>query len=131
MKIAISTTSGDPDKKFSPRFGRCDYFLIVQEGADNWEKYSNPAAAAQGGAGTQVVGFLADQGVDAVISGRYGPNAYDALSAAGIDPYLASSGTPKELLAMFQAGSLKRAESASGEGMHHRGGGGRRGRRGG
>jgi len=130
MKLAISSSTGTPDTKFSARFGRCAYFLIVDEGADNWEKISNPAVNTQGGAGTQVVQFLADLGVEAVISGRYGPNAYDALAAAGINAYLANSGTPRQLVDQAQSGSLSLATGPSGEGMHHRGGrGGRGGRR--
>ena len=123
MKIAISSTSGNMDKEFSPRFGRCAYFLIVEEGQENWEKITNPALNAQGGAGTQVVQYLANQGVDAVISGRYGPNAYEALEAGGITAYLANSGTPRELLEQVQDGSLKKASGPSGEGMHGRGSG--------
>ena len=113
------------DKEFSPRFGRCAYFLMVEEGQENWEKITNPAVNAQGGAGTQVVQFLVNQGVDAVISGRYGPNAYEALEAGGITAYLANSGTPRELLEQVQDGSLKKASGPSGEGMH--GGGSGRG----
>lgn len=131
MKFAISTSTGKPDSEFNARFGRCAYFLIVDEGADNWEKISNPAVNAQGGAGTQVVQYLADQGVEAVISGRYGPNAYDALAAAGINAYLANSGTPRQLLEQAQSGSLNLATGPTGEGMHQRGGGGGRGGRGG
>ncbi len=123
MKIAISTTSGNPDKEFSPRFGRCAYFLIVDEGGDNWEKISNPAVNAQGGAGTQVVQYLAGQGVEVVISGRYGPFAFEALEAGGINAYLASSGTPRELLEQVQDGSLRKASGPSGEGMHDNGSG--------
>ena len=121
MKFAISTSTGDPDKKFSARFGRCAYFLIVAEGDDYWEKITNPAVNTQGGAGTQVVQYLAEQGVEAVISGRYGPNAYEALDAAGIKPYLASSGTPRQLLDKAQAGTLRIAAGPSGAGMHQRG----------
>ena len=131
MKIAISSSTGNPDTEFSARFGRCAYFLIVDEGEDNWDKISNPAASAQGGAGTQVVQHLADQGVDAVISGRYGPNAYDALSAAGMKAYLANSGTPRQLVDQVQAGSLRQAAGATGEAMHGQGGRGGRGGRGG
>ena len=130
MKIAISTMSGNPDREFSPRFGRCAYFLVVDEGQENWEKISNPADDAQGGAGTQVVQYLAGQGVDAVISGRYGPNAYEALEAGGITAYLANSGTPNELLIQVQDGSLRKASGPSGEGMHGRGSGKGRGRSG-
>ena len=130
MKFAISSSTGNPDAEFSARFGRCAYFLIVDEDADNWEKISNPAVNAQGGAGTQVVQYLADQEVNAVISGRYGPNAYDALAAAGMNAYLADSGTPRKLVGLAQSGSLQLATGPTGEGMHHRGGhGGRGGRR--
>lgn len=126
MRLAISSQTGNPDQEFSPRFGRCAYFLIVDEGSDNWEKLSNPALSTQDGAGTKVVGYLADQGVNAVISGRYGPNAYEALSAAGMDAYLANSGTPRQLLEQIQAGSLSLAAGPSGRGMHQRGRGRRR-----
>lgn len=131
MKIAISSSSGKPEQEFSARFGRCTYFLIVDEGEDNWDKISNPAVNAQGGAGTQVVEDLASRGVEAVISGRYGPNAYEALAAAGIKAYLANSGTPKQLVDQLQAGSLSQADGPTGAGMHGagRGRGMGRGRR--
>ncbi len=123
MKIAISSSTGNPDTEFSPRFGRCAYFLVVEEGADDWEKISNPAVNAQGGAGTQVVQHLAEKGVEAVISGRYGPNAYEALAAADINAYLAKSGTPKQLVDQVQAGSLNLASGPTGAGMHGDGSG--------
>jgi len=131
MKFAISSSTGNPDTEFSARFGRCAYFLIVDEGTENWDKITNPAKTAQGGAGTLVVQHLAEQGVEAVISGRYGPNAYDALAAAGINAYLANSGTPRQLIEQAQSGSLDLATGPTGEGMHHRGGrgGGQGGRR--
>lgn len=130
MKYAISSSTGNPDTEFSARFGRCTYFLIMDVEMDNWEKITNLAENAQGGAGTQVVQHLAEQGVDAVISGRYGPNAYDALNAAGMKAYLADSGIPRQLVDQAQSGSLPLATGPSGEGMHHRGGrGGRGGRR--
>ena len=47
---------------------------------------------AAGGAGVQASQFVAAQGVQVVISGAYGPNAFDTLEAAGIAAYLAPSG---------------------------------------
>ena len=129
MKIAISSSTGNPDTEFSARFGRCAFFLVIEEGGEKWEKIQNPAENARGGAGTQVVQHLAENGVEAVISGRYGPTAYDALAAADIKAYLAKSGTPRQLVDQVQVGSLKQASGPSGEGMHHRGGGGRGGQR--
>ncbi|HEY44472.1 MAG TPA: dinitrogenase iron-molybdenum cofactor biosynthesis protein [Anaerolineae bacterium] len=84
MKVAI--TAGEPnfEAKLEPRFGRCAYFLIVETETQDWKPMQNPAADAMGGAGPQAAQFLADQGVEAVISGEFGPNAYTALEAAGI-----------------------------------------------
>jgi len=132
MKIAISANSGDPDAGFSARFGRCKCFLIADPDLQDWQEVKNPAMDAQGGAGTQVVQFLASQGVDAVISGRYGPNAFDALQAAGITAYVARGGSPRELITECQDGKLTMASGPSGEGFHGsgrgRGGRGRGGR---
>lgn len=126
MKIAVSCNSGNPDQPFSSRFGRCPCFLITDPGTDSWQEVSNSAADAVGGAGTQVVRLLADQGVDVVISGRYGPNAYEALQLAGIEAYLAPSGTARELVGQYQDGNLNQASGPSGGGRHRgRGRGGR------
>jgi predicted Fe-Mo cluster-binding NifX family protein len=126
MKIAISANSGDPDAAFSARFGRCRCFLVADPDLEDWQEVENPAIDAQGGAGTQVVQHLANLGVGAVISGRYGPNAYEALQAAGMDAYLADSGSPRQLLVDCQAGRLKPASGPTGRGFH--GGRGRGGR---
>lgn len=118
MKIAISANSGDPAAEFSARFGRCKCFLITDTDLEDWQEVENPAMDAQGGAGTQVVQLLANLGVEGVISGRYGPNAFEALQAAGMKAYLASSGSPRELSADSQAGRLKTAAGPTGRGFH-------------
>ena len=84
MKVAI--TAGEPkfEAELEPRFGRCAYFLIVDTETQDWKPMQNPAAEAMGGAGPQAAQFLADQEVEAVISGEFGPNAYTALEAGGI-----------------------------------------------
>ncbi len=130
MKIAISANSGDPGAEFSARFGRCKYFLITDADLDDWQEVENPALDAQGGAGTQVVQLLANLGVEGVISGRYGPNAYEALQAAGMKGYLASSGSARELAEDCQAGRLKTAAGPTGRGFHGSGQGRGQGGRG-
>lgn len=131
MKVAISSHSTDPDLEFSARFGRCKYFLISDPALEDWQAVDNRAIDAQGGAGTQVVQLLANLGVDAVVSGSYGPNAFEALQAAGIEAYLAQSGSPRKLLADCQAGRLATASSPAGRGFQGRRRSGRRGRGGG
>ncbi len=118
MKIAISSRNGSPDKNFQSRFARCENFAVFDQNLGTWENLKNPAGDSHGGAGPKVVQFLADHGIQAVISGRYGPNAFTALQAAGIEAYLADQGTPEALVKALQAGELKLANGASGPGRH-------------
>ena len=113
MKIIITAASDKIDQAFSPRFGRADYFILIDSETQQWEAVPNPARDARGGAGPQ-----ADKGVEAIISGRYGPNAFSALEAAGIAAYIASNGTVSEVLQQFLDDKLKQAGGATGPGMH-------------
>ncbi len=119
MIIAISSSDGNFNTEFSPRFGRCNYFIIVETDTREWESKPNPAANARGGAGPQAVQFLSGAGAEAAITGRYGPNAYTTLKAAGIRAYVADAGTPEELLDRFLTGTLEEINGATGRELHH------------
>jgi hypothetical protein len=69
MKIAISSTGPDLDTQVDLRFGRCRYFILVDDKAKNFEFIDNEAAALSGGAGLQAPQMIADAGVKAVITG--------------------------------------------------------------
>ena len=118
MKIAISSHDGKLDSSFSLRFGRCDHFVFIDSESRDWEAKPNPAAGARGGAGPRAVQFLSEQGVGATITGRYGPKAFTALEAAGIQAFEADDGTPEQLLEKFLAGELKQVHAASGPELH-------------
>ena len=118
MKIAISSPDGNFNTPFSSRFGRCETFIFVNSESRDWEAKPNPAAAARGGAGAQVVQFLSNNGIEATISGRYGPTAFSALEAAGIQAFVASSGTPEELIDKYLAGELEQVNAATGPELH-------------
>ena len=118
MKIIITANSDKIDQPFNPRFGRAEYFILVDSDTREWEAFSNPAADARGGAGPQAVQFIDRKKPEVVISGRYGPSAFTALEAAGIKAYLASSGTVSEVLQQFLDGQLEQAGAATGTGMH-------------
>jgi predicted Fe-Mo cluster-binding NifX family protein len=121
MKIAITSSNANIEAQFSPRFGRCANFIIIDTETRAWEAIANPAASAGGGAGPQAVQFIANHGIEAVVSGRYGPNAFSALQAAGIQAFVASSGTVSELLDKFLAGELQSVSAATGPELHGRG----------
>ena len=84
MKLAITSSSTEFDAPLEARFGRCIYFIIVDSGTREFRALPNPAADSQHGAGTQAAQFIANQGVGAVISGSFGPNAFSVLESAGV-----------------------------------------------
>jgi predicted Fe-Mo cluster-binding NifX family protein len=56
-----------------------------------------------------------------VISGDFGPNAFDALNAAGISMYLfGSCHTVQEAIQSYKLGQLEQLTSPTGTGKMHR-----------
>jgi len=118
MKVVITAISNNIEQSFNPRFGRSDYFILVETETGAWEAFENPAASARGGAGPQAVQFIADKGAEAIISGRYGPSAFTALEAAGIKAYIAAESTVKDVLDKFLADELESVGAPTGQGFH-------------
>lgn len=84
MIIMISSQGTTLECQPNPRFGRTSYFIKYDIETQNWEAYPNQAVNQRGGAGVAASQFLIDHHVDAAISGRFGPNAHQALKSAGI-----------------------------------------------
>jgi len=121
MKLAISISGNTLDSPYDPRFGRAASFCIVDTETNKWEAFDNPALSASGGAGVQASQFLSKHGVQAAVSGAFGPNAFDTLAAAEIKMYLAPGNeahTAAEIFEMFKAGQLTKAEAAAHAGHH-------------
>lgn len=107
MRIAVSATSGSLDAQIDPRFGRCQYLVIVDTETMNFEVLPNMAGGAMGGAGIQAAQTVASRGVKAVLTGSVGPNAFQALSAAGVDVITGVFGTVRESVERFKSGQLQ------------------------
>jgi predicted Fe-Mo cluster-binding NifX family protein len=73
MKIAISVTRPESSAVFDPRFGRAAAFVVVDTRTGDRCAIANPAAQMGSGAGIRAAEFLVRQGVEAVISGAFGP----------------------------------------------------------
>ena len=118
MRIAVTAQGTDLDSAMDPRFGRCRSFVIADSDSEEFEAFSNDGVMASGGAGTQSAQFLANKGVDAVITGNVGPNAARALEAAGIEVYSTAAGTVRDALQAYKAGKLSAVSGATVDSHH-------------
>jgi len=107
MKIAVSSTGPDLSAQVDPRFGRCQYFIVVDSDSMEFEAISNPSISASGGAGIQAAQLVAGKGVEAVLTGNCGPNAFSTLQAAGIEIITGANGIVKDAIEQYKAGQLK------------------------
>ena len=106
MKLCVTATAGDLNAQVDPRFGRCQYFVIVDSETMAFEAMANEAIAAPGGAGIQAAQTMVNKGVDVVISGNIGPNAFQVLSTAGVKIATGAYGTVQEATEMYKSGKL-------------------------
>lgn len=109
MKIAITAQGPSLDSAIDPRFGRCQYLILADTLSDDWKAIPNPALGEPGGAGIAVTQRLAQEKVEALITGNVGPNAARALAASQIPVYIAAGGSVRQALADFKEGRLARA----------------------
>ncbi|MCD6363037.1 MAG: NifB/NifX family molybdenum-iron cluster-binding protein [Synergistetes bacterium] len=116
MRIAISAVEGTLESQVEPRFGRAPYFVIYDLETGWYEAVPNPAVNSPGGAGIQAAQFVLSRGVNAVISGHFGPWASQTLGSAGVELFTVSGGTVKEAIEKFKRGELNRWEAQAGAG---------------
>lgn len=111
MKVAIASMGNDLEGQVDPRFGRCDWFVIVETDTMEFTALQNPGATAGGGAGIQAAQVIASTGATAVVAGHMGPNAHQALAAAGIQILPFGGGTVRQAVEAVKAGQLTPADA--------------------
>lgn len=124
MKIAVTAAAPDINADIDPRFGRCGYFVIVDSETMDVDTMENASASAGGGAGVATAQAIVGKGVEVVLTGNCGPNAYQALSAAGIKVVTGVSGKVSDAIEDYKSGKLK-ASSQPSVAQHFGGGTGR------
>jgi len=107
MRIAISATSPTLDAEVDPRFGRCQYFIIADPETMEFEALENSSAMAAGGAGISTGQMIASKGVEAVLTGNCGPNAYQVLSAAGLQVITGVTGKVRDAIQAYKSGQFQ------------------------
>ncbi|SRR6056297_3148444 len=111
MKIAITATKKEKGSNIDPRFGRTHYFLILNDDGKVEEIIDNQAQAAQRGAGISAAQKLENKDVNIIITGNIGPNAFNALSSAGVKVFLAEANiTAAEAFKKWEKDKLKEVE---------------------
>ena len=104
MKVVVSAVGGSLDVQVDPRFGRCQFFVIVETDSMTFESLPNVSRDAPSGAGIQAAQTITKNGVKEILTGSVGPNAYQAFSAAGIQMIIGVSGTIREAVEKFKSG---------------------------
>ena len=107
MKVAITASGSDLQAQIDPRFGRAQYFIFIDPDTMDFEAIENTSIAAAHGAGIQSGQLMSSKGVTAIITGSVGPNAYQTLSAAGIQIFQTSGGTVAQVIDAYKNGQLQ------------------------
>ena len=111
MKIAITSEGQDLQSLVDPRFGRAQWFVIVDLETGEFQAVSNEQnLALPQGAGIQAAENVARHGPSYLITGHCGPKAFRALREAGIRVIVGAEGTVSDVLEKFKRGELKPAE---------------------
>lgn len=111
MRVGVSASGRDLNAQVDDRFGRCQWFLIVDSDLLEFTAFENRHAEEAMGAGVAAAKDLIDGRVEAIISGQVGPKAYEVLKAVNIDIFLVpGSITVKDALERLRRGELQRMQ---------------------
>ncbi|MEA2060383.1 MAG: NifB/NifX family molybdenum-iron cluster-binding protein [Thermodesulfobacteriota bacterium] len=117
MKIAVSSTGKDLNSKLETRFGRSDFFVVVETEDMSFQVFQNENKELNSGAGIQTASFVASKGVEAVVTGNCGPKAMQVLTAGNIELFTVQGGTVRQAVEAFKNRdtSASAAPSAAGK----------------
>jgi len=105
MKIAIATTGNSLEDNVALHFGKAKNFIVYDLENKKYDVYENPEVS---GGKLLPPDFLAEKGVDVVISFSLGPAAFEKFKNYNIKMFKAEKGTILENLNLFQKGLLKK-----------------------
>lgn len=107
MKVAVSATGPGLDSSLDTRFGRANYFVVVESETGEIAGVidNRSAQSASHGAGINAATLVAESGATVVLTGQVGPKAYAVLEAAGIRIVSGVAGTVREAVQRFASGA--------------------------
>lgn len=107
MKILISATGKTNEHSLDRRFGRCEFFQIHDITSGEVKILENKGYLASGGAGIAASNQVIDEGVDAIITGNMGPNAFELIEKSGIKVYRCANIAISAVLEKYINGELE------------------------
>ena len=118
MKAAITSIGTELDSRIDERFGRARYFVIVDTDSgeilniiDNVDNQH-----ATHGAGVQAAQSVLEAGVDWLLTGNVGPNAYSILTQGGVNVGTGASGTIREAVELLKSGGFEATQGPTSQG---------------
>lgn len=96
-RIVITSKGPDLDSEVDLRFGRAQYFIVIQLDSGMITVLSNEGSdTSDRGVGVRNFQRVVDAGAEVIITGRVGQKVMSKLSTSGIQAFLVSGGTVKE-----------------------------------
>jgi predicted Fe-Mo cluster-binding NifX family protein len=102
-KICITSKGKDLEAEIDPKFGRSQYFLIVDPHTLEYEVIDNSSIEAAQGAGIQSAQLISSKDVGILLTGDCGPNAQKVLQSSGITVITGVSGKIKDALSKYKS----------------------------
>ncbi len=107
MKVLVSAHEGNINGKFSERFARAEYFIVYDTETKEHTIINNEYRNEQSGVGVKVAQFIADEGIEAAISGHFGPKVYDSFKNFGVKMFTFKGNTVQDAINDFLDNKLQ------------------------
>lgn len=116
MKVAVTSKGVLLDSEVDPRFGRAPYIMVVDIDTLAFEAVDNSSNVnAFKGAGIQAATMVCEKGAEVLITGYCGPKAFATLEAGGVKVVSDMTGTIRDAVTAFKAGTLTYSTAANKE----------------
>ncbi len=113
MKIAVASDNG----MVTEHFGHCEVFMVFD--AENNQIIKSETIANPGHKPGFLPNFLADRGVNVIISGGMGGGAVEIFNERNVEVVVGASGDAKTAVENYLKGDLKTTGSVCHEHQHH------------
>ncbi|MFW5790225.1 MAG: NifB/NifX family molybdenum-iron cluster-binding protein [Bacillota bacterium] len=96
--FAITASGQGIEAELDKKFGRCKYIIIYDPATEKVTSYENKFLQQSSGVGVKTAEFIADKGVEKVLTFKVGPKAAQVLDKAGIETITGLKGQVKDII---------------------------------